>query len=352
MVLTYDVGSLPFENDYEVFLDESKDFGEYFRRMIVESFIDKVFCGIDVPNYPQYKDMNEMFLEKIDGITKIDNFWVLKENLTVKLGRKEIAEVKALKKSLKEICEKTGLEKVKIKICITGPHTLSWVFVYRDSEIFTQLANVLVRIVESNIFKEKNGEVFLLSVDEPTFGTCDDPQLDYGSAGRESLLKAWEKIFYQASSKNIQTILHLHSTRDPLFWDIKNLKIVESHINDPLYSSKQTKRMLEEKDKFVKASVASTDFDQLIKQKIEKKFSKNENVFQKIGEIWSEIRNGKTDPRIFFEDQKTILERLKKTINLFGVERVLYAGPECGLKSFPTYRCAIEYLKHISNSIK
>ncbi len=352
MVLTYDVGSLPFEGDYEAFLNESEKVGEYFRKKVVEGFIDKIFYGMDIPNYPQYKDMNEMFLEKIDGISRMGDGWVLEENLRVKSGKEEIAEVKALKISLKEICEKTGLERIKVKICITGPHTLSWVFVYRDPEIFLQLANVLAKIAESNIFREKHGEVFLLSVDEPTFGTCDDPQLDYGSVGRENLLKAWEKIFYKASSKNIQTILHLHSTRDSLFWDIKNLKIVESHVNDPLYSSKQAKRMLEEKDKFIKASIALTDFDQLIKQKVEKKISKDENILQKIGELWSKIKKEKIDPKTFFEDQKIVLERLIKTINLFGVERVPYAGPECGLKSFPTYKCAIEYLKHVSKSIK
>ena len=44
--------------------------------------------------------------------------------------------------------------------------------------------------------------------------------------------------------------------------------------------------------------------------------------------------------------------RLKKIIETFGTEKVPYAGPECGLKGFPTYNCAIEYLKRVSEAAK
>jgi methionine synthase II (cobalamin-independent) len=42
--------------------------------------------------------------------------------------------------------------------------------------------------------------------------------------------------------------------------------------------------------------------------------------------------------------------RLVKVINRFGLERVLYVGPECGLKGYPTYENAIECLRRVSST--
>ena len=43
--------------------------------------------------------------------------------------------------------------------------------------------------------------------------------------------------------------------------------------------------------------------------------------------------------------------RLSRTIERFGLERVLYAGPECGLKTFPRYENAIENLRRVSEAV-
>jgi methionine synthase II (cobalamin-independent) len=41
-------------------------------------------------------------------------------------------------------------------------------------------------------------------------------------------------------------------------------------------------------------------------------------------------------------------KRLERIVGLLGRERVRLAGPECGMKSFPTSECAMEYLRRIS----
>jgi len=46
MIKSYDVGSMPFEDDYKKFLVECGKLEKYFEKKIVESFIDKVLCGI------------------------------------------------------------------------------------------------------------------------------------------------------------------------------------------------------------------------------------------------------------------------------------------------------------------
>jgi len=43
---------------------------------------------------------------------------------------------------------------------------------------------------------------------------------------------------------------------------------------------------------------------------------------------------------------------LVKIVENFCENRVLYAGPECGLRSFPTYESAIECLRRVSQAAK
>jgi methionine synthase II (cobalamin-independent) len=45
-------------------------------------------------------------------------------------------------------------------------------------------------------------------------------------------------------------------------------------------------------------------------------------------------------------------KRLTKILELFGENRVPYAGPECGLRSFPTYESALECLRRVVESVK
>jgi methionine synthase II (cobalamin-independent) len=75
-------------------------------------------------------------------------------------------------------------------------------------------------------------------------------------------------------------------------------------------------------------------------------------VNEKIAEAWTDIASRKTDPKIFLENIDIVKERLTEIVSRFGIERVPYAGPECGLKSFPTYESALECLRRASNATK
>ncbi len=52
------------------------------------------------------------------------------------------------------------------------------------------------------------------------------------------------------------------------------------------------------------------------------------------------------------EELEQIKKRLADIIGFFGENRVPYAGPECGLKGFPTYQSAIECLKRVAKAAK
>lgn len=371
MIESYDVGSLPVDGDAEVLRRGAAIYGSIlhflrgpedadvqasrtFEERILRSFLDKVRAGVDVPNYPQFRDMNEMFLSSMEGLMKVGNRYVEVDKLSVQDEKARIPEVEAIRRNAARIADELG-SPFRVKVCITGPHTLSCLFSYRHEELFLDLGEVLSRIVEENMFNMKHGRVAVLSLDEPTFGTFDDHLIDYGTEGRENLRKAWEEVFHKAKSAGVVTVIHLHSTSNELFWDVEALDVVESHVDDHLYKSKRTRRLLEEKDKFLKASVCRASFDSLIMTRLESqtevKRTRTLPVEVEVGRVWRMIRRGELDPNVFLEDVDLMRKRLSKVIERFGRERVPYAGPECGLRGFPTYQSAVEYLRRVAEAV-
>lgn len=361
MIKSCDVGSIPFIGDFQLYLDGASDYGHrvndaalFFEKKALEGFVDKANTGIEVPNYPQYRDMTVMFFDVIEGLGKPDGGYIETAPLTLKEGKSTIAEVSAIKNRSRQISEKLG-EPFQLRICVTGPYTMSSLLSYKDKNTFTRLGRVLTQIIEANIFNIKEGSVRLVSVDEPAFGFIDDPLLDRGSEGRENLLKAWESMTQKVTEKGAEACLHLHNTSDELFWDVKTLRIIESHVNDPFYEAKRTKERLESTDKFVKASIATTDFDELIRNHTIKQSKQKLNEIslnEKIAEEWKQLNTKQMDPTAYVEDIELMKKRLRKVVTNLGENRVIYAGTECGLRSFPTHESAIECLRRVSKAVR
>lgn len=362
MVKSCDSGSFPFDGDFARFLEGAKSISlhktdesaEYFEKKMIENLLDKIRANIDVPNYPQFRDMNKMFLSVMDGIEKIDAGYLETTIPSVRTDENQIPEILAIEKNSQRIQEKKG-EPFEVRICVTGPYTLASFFPYRDARIFSRLGNVICQILENNLFSNKYGKTSLVSVDEPLFGLLDDPLIDFGSEGRENLRRAWETIFHKVKSKNVQTMIHLHSTTNELFWDIDSLEVIDSHVDDPLQEMKKTREMLESRDKLLKASITVNDFDKLINQRIvensREKLTESETN-EKIADAWTDIKHGRIDPEIFLESVETMKNRLVRVVDRFGVERIPYAGPECGLKGYPTYESALECLRRVSDAVE
>jgi len=363
MITTYDVGSLPPRIDASIIWSGARasqtllpllqasgeeDAFKLFEEEVVGAFSDKLQAGIDIPNYPQFRDMNEMFFELIRGIEKSEAGYIALRSPSAKQGA-SIPEVDALRRNASKIRDLTGGDRVRVKACITGPYTLASFFGSKDARLFEDLGRAVSDIASRTLFDTRHAEVSFLCVDEPVFGFLNDPLLDYGSDGRDALRKAWDGICREATSKGVETGIHLHDTSDDLFWDVEHLNVVESHVDDPLYASDATKRRLEETDKLLKASISITIFDNLIAEKLRREGARGD-LQQRVGEIWTEIRSGSVDPYTFLEDVELLLRRLGKLVDRFGIERITYAGPECGLRSFPTHECAMECLRRISEA--
>ncbi|MBS7651960.1 MAG: hypothetical protein QW638_00725 [Candidatus Bathyarchaeia archaeon] len=361
MFKTYDVGSIPLRISQEIIRGGSRKYSsllsdvgvgeledvKIFEGEVVNSFLDKLKAGLDVPNYPQLRDMNEMFLEIIRGIERRGDGYRVISKISAKPFA-VIPEVEALKRNASRIAEAVGLDRFELKICVTGPYTLSSLFQDRYDELFRELGKAISEIASNTMFKARRGETALLFIDEPVFGFLNDPLIDHGSEGRVALLEGWEEICRAASSKGVEAGIHLHKTSDGLFWDVEHLGIVDSHVDDILYTSKETLRRIRETGKRLKASVCKTDFDTLITERL----GRVEDLPQRIGEVWSKIRSGRLDPDMFLEDPNLIQSRLRALTRRFGAENIPYVGPECGLRAFPTYGCALECLRRTSEVAK
>jgi methionine synthase II (cobalamin-independent) len=358
MIESCDVGSIPFVGDLNKFLKGAARYGSvtdestlFFEGKVVSGFIDKAKAGITVPNYPQYRDMTQMFIDMINGLTKVNGGYAETDTLTLKTGLGQIPEIQAIKNQARKIHEELG-QPFKLRTCITGPYTLSSLLAYKDKHAFTRLGTILAEIAETNIFNNKRGTVKLVSVDEPLFGFVDDPLLDHGSEGRENLLQAWQTIMHKTQTKGAQTILHLHNTTDELFWQTKSLNIIESHVQDPFYQAEHTKKQLEATDKCLKASIAVTDYEQLIRNHITATLDKPDDVAinEKVAETWKNLKTKKLDPTTFLDTVEVMKRRLTQITQRFGENRIPYAGTECGEWSFPTYQSAIEYLRRVAEA--
>ncbi len=361
MIKSCDVGSIPFVGDFKLYSVGASGYGQrvndassFFENKAVEGFIDKVRAGIDVPNYPQYRDMTSMFFDVIEGFHRSDGGFVEAAPLTLKERGGVIAEVLAIKNRSRYICEKLG-DSFQLRICITGPYTMSSLLPYKDKNTFTRLGKVLTEIIEANIFNVKEGKVQLVSIDEPAFGFIDEPLLDRGSEGRENLLRAWESMARKIVEKGAEACIHLHNTSDELFWDVEAVRLIESHVSDPFYQARRTKERLGSSDKFVKASIATTDFDELIRSYIvqrSKKELKETSLNEEIADTWKQVNEKQIDPTIFVEDIELMKNRLERIVTHLGENRVAYAGTECGLRSFPVYESAIECLRRVSQAVR
>jgi 5-methyltetrahydropteroyltriglutamate--homocysteine methyltransferase len=348
-----DVGSLPFKGDLQKFQLGAKNFAgdvrddkaEFFENQIVATFLDKLRVGVEVPAYPQFRDMSKMFLSLLEGLEETEDGYLETGNITVPSNRSIIPEFKALYRNL-DLIETQTLGSFQLRVCITGPYTLASFIRYRNSATYKNLGQALSQIVDKNIFSGKRSCVVLVSIDEPLFGIIDDPLIERGTDGRENLLSAWESIAKRARNRKTESCIHLHSTSDDLFWEIEPLTIVESHVGDPLYEMKTTKHLLEKRDKMLKASIAISDFDQLIANE------RGSASYSAVADAWRSMSMGGLNADTFLESVDDMRKRLLKITDFFGVERVRLAGPECGLRGFPTYESALQCLKRSSDAIE
>jgi len=334
MIIFDDIGSypLPAGVDREWVARAVKSGDPKLINIIKDAMRQKIDAGVDVPTYPQFQDMNQQFL----GI--INDESAQEEPLIVSKEKARIMELSAIEDVGAEYFRKNG-KKLNVRVCVTGPIELYLKqfggTAYKD--VLNAFATSIDRFISNSIDSAKHIQIATISIDEPSIGI--NPQIMFGES---DLIEALEIAARTSASHKIDTEIHLHS---PLHYKlvcrVPSIGIigVESAAN-PSYLDLIDKKDLVESDKFLRIGVSRTDIFGMAAVLNEKYGT---NVWKEPAKL-EEITTRMETPQI-------IMNRLEKAYGIFG-DRIKYAGPDCGLGSWPSQELAFKLLQNTGLGIK
>jgi len=334
MILFDDIGSypLPEGTKKDWIPDAVKRNDPKFLEIIKEAMRQKIEAGVEVPTYPQFQDMNQQFLGIINDESRTE------EPLLVRKDKARIMELEALEEVGAEYHKKTG-KKLNVRICVTGPVELY--LKQFGSTSYTDILNAFAasvdRFISNSIDNARGFRISTISIDEPSIGI--NPQIMFSDG---DLAGALDKAAKTAASHKIDSEIHLHSPLHyKLICNVPSIGVigVESAGN-PSYLDLIDIKDLKEYDKFLRIGVARTDI-----------FNLSSVLNEKYGiNVWKEP--ARLDEIITGMETPVIIEkRLEKAFALFG-DRIKYAGPDCGLGSWPSQQMAFNLLKNTGIGIK
>lgn len=289
---------------------------EQYLDLLRDVLAQKISAGVEVPTYPQFRDMIRMFMDPIEnpGLTE-SPYLIKKENA-------EIIELQAVS---------SGQE---VRVCVTGPLEL-YISVFgatNYSDILYNLAESVARFLERAKEQEK---MSVASLDEPSLGISSNVVF-----GEDEILKALEIASKPCTGMDCE--VHLHS---PLYAEpcarVPGINIVgvESAAN-PDYLKLVDKKMLEDTDTYLRAGIARTDILAMAARR-------NEQLGVN---LWNDL--AMLEMEIFGMESPQVMEkRLEKAYSLFGA-RLKAVGPDCGLGSWPSQKMAHRLLSNCALAIK
>ncbi|MDW7727778.1 MAG: methionine synthase [Candidatus Methanoperedens sp.] len=334
MILFDDIGSypLPQGKDRNWVAASVKNNDPEFNRVLVDTMHQKIEAGVRIPTYPQFQDMNKQFLDIINNESKTD------EPFIVKKEHARIVELDAMEEVGAGYYNKTG-EKLNLRICVTGPIEL-----YLNqfggtayADILYSFATSIDRFIANSMENAEHFMISTVSIDEPSIGI--NPQIMFNDS---DLIEALATATQTAASGGADVEIHLHSPLQyKLVCDVPSISVigVEAAAN-PSYLDLVDKKDLEEYDKFLRVGVARTDIFNMAAALNEKY---DTNVWKEPGKLEDITKE--------METPETVEKRLEKAYSMFG-ERIKYAGPDCGLSSWPTQEIASCLLRNTGIGIR
>ncbi|MFX0170266.1 MAG: hypothetical protein ACFE89_13075 [Candidatus Hodarchaeota archaeon] len=337
-----DIGSFPLRNVDPVQyaqgasdLEDGNDTkaAEYFTHCHTSMFQRKLVAlgpNLSVPCYVQSsydRDMVTQFLDPIvrkgQGLAKQGDKY-LWNGSPIKLSTQHarIAEMVALERTAKSLCEELDLDYIQYRACVTGPFELTlrlWRGMGISShyeEAFIEAFTLIVKGYMQNAgISMKYLKPEILTLDEPSMGVTgvgdfftDSPSDPYLS----HLISCWNSI-YSAIPKGCYRGLHLHASP---FRELAkaNWTLLEAH-SDVIVN----RDWLINHDRYLRAAIMRTDGPTI-----------PPNADLKT--VWADIQSGNYYP--YLQSSANMHTYLKAAIDRYTVNRIPFAGPECGLGSW------------------
>jgi len=334
MILFDDIGSYPLpqgkDRNWVAAAVKNKD--PAFKSVLMDTMRQKIEAGVGIPTYPQFQDMNKQFLDIINNESKTDEPFIVKKEYA------RIVELDAMEEVGAEYYTKTG-GKLNIRICVTGPLEL-----YLNqfggtayADILNAFATSIDRFIANSMEHAKHFRISTVSIDEPSIGI--NPQIMFNDS---DLVEALSTATQTAASGGADVEIHLHSPLQyKLVCNVPSISVigVEAAAN-PSYLDLVDMNDLEEYDKFLRVGVARTDIFNMAATLNEKYETNVWKEPEKLQDITKEM-----------ETPEAVEKRLDKAYSMFG-ERIKYAGPDCGLGSWPTQEIAASLLRNTGDGIR
>ena len=272
--------------------------------MVKDTLAQKIAAGVEVPTYPQFRDMIRMFLDPIEKPENQESPYLIKKE------NAEIVELQAVPLG------------GRVRVCVTGPVELYLTAfgATNYTDILYNLARSVARFLERAL---ESGKVAVASLDEPSLGLSSTIVFEEGE-----ILKALE--IASGPCKGIDCEVHLHS---PLYAEpcarVPGLRIigVESAAH-PDYLKLIDRKLLEETNTYLRVGIARTDI-----------LSMAASLNDRLGiNLWDDPARLEREI-LAMESVEVISRRLEAARKSFG-DRLRAVGPDCGLGSWPSQSMA------------
>ncbi|NOZ76084.1 MAG: hypothetical protein GXO65_00045 [Euryarchaeota archaeon] len=279
----------------------------------------KLDSGLDVVNYPQHFDMHRQFLEPIQRHQG--------EPFLIEEKFAQVPEVHVAEREARKAYEAGG-EPLRLKVCVTGPIELylKCGFGYTVyEEILHNLARSVNSFLRNSVLDLPHLKTEVVAIDEPSLGFVD--LLNIETDGLVSALDA----ALEGIEPRVQIHLHTLKAADiPL--ECRNIDCLTGEFAASPQNIKMISReTLESHDKFIRAGITRTNIDTILGEWMEKGHTPRDE------ELVDSVRR--------------ISERYREAREAFG-DRVAFAGPDCGLGSWPSQEVARLLLRRTVDAVR
>ncbi|VVB73056.1 Uncharacterised protein [uncultured archaeon] len=306
-----DIGSYPLPKGVRL---ESLSPDQYLQ-LVKETLALKREAGVEIPTYPQFRDMIHMFLDPMQDPERTESPYLIK---------KEHAR----------ILELDGVPAgEKVRVCVTGPVELyiSAFGATHYPDILFQMAESVARFLD---VAKSEGKMAVASLDEPSLGIS--PNIVFSD---DEICQALD--IASKPCRGMDCEVHLHS---PLYVEpcarVPGISIVgiESAAH-PDYLKLVDKKFLEETDTCLRVGIARTDI-LLLAARLNEQYAIN---------LWEDMPRLKREI-LTLESVEVMQKRLRTAFGLFG-ERLRAVGPDCGLGSWPSQDLAGRLLVNCATAV-